>query len=218
MPLGCVIVHGQAGQHIRRAALAQQACGDAGRPAPWRVGKQGLIADWQRTAAVRIASAIGPADPRADSTKVRAATGSIVPGGTESVARSIQRPDGPNEAAPPGPASGPSELEPRSRAQNPNTLATDPQDCKKPRHQNRRTQPFSNQINQNPIRFTALLRGGDEWGRSAAWPGQRAHRAHFETRCVHPVALAGVAGEGLSLGLVGPRRESGPHAKCHEMS
>ena len=31
------------------------------------------------------------------------------------------------------------------------------------------------------------LREGDESGRSAAWPGQRAHRAHFKTRCVHPV-------------------------------
>ena len=37
-----------------------------------------------------------------------------------------------------------------------------------------------------PPAFAGVTKGGggDEWGRSAAWPGQR---AHFETRCVHPV-------------------------------
>ena len=42
---------------------------------------------------------------------------------------------------------------------------------------------------------------GDESGRSAAWPGQRAHRAHFETRCVHPVA-----------------KGAGTLRRCHEVS
>ena len=62
--------------------------------------------------------------------------------------------------------------------------------------------PALHRLRQHPEPWMdPRLRGGDESGRSAAWPGQRAHRAHFETRCVHPVA-----------------KRAGTLRRCHEVS
>ena len=81
--------------------------------------------------------------------------------------------------------------------------------------------------------WTPAFAGVTNPGRSAAWPGQRAHRAHFETRCVHPVGLRGGDESGRSAAWPGQRahrahfetrcvhpvaKGAGTLRRCHEVS